>query len=112
MIVVADTSPIHYLVLIGHVEVLINSPEWLAVNTGEPAEDISLRALDRGDRHAIALAQRCNAERLIVDDGAARREALSRGIPLIGLLGVIAEASRRKLISLPVAIMALQGTSF
>jgi predicted nucleic acid-binding protein len=58
------------------------------------------------------LAQRLGAKRLIVDDGAARREAEKRGIPVIGLLGVLAEAVRRGLSSLPEALAALQATSF
>ncbi len=142
MIVVADTSPVNYLILIGHVGVLgqiygrVTIPEavldelssssapasvwewvqhppvWLEIDSSIPGEDASLDALDRGERHAIALAQRLGAKRLIVDDGAARREAEKRGIPVIGLLGVLAEAARRGLFSLPEALAALQATSF
>lgn len=142
MIVVADTSPVNYLILIGHVGVLgqiygrVTIPEavldelssssapasiwewaqhppvWLEIDSSIPGEDASLDALDRGERHAIALAQRLGAKRLIVDDGAARREAEKRGIPVIGLLGVLAEAARRGLLSLPEALAALQATSF
>jgi len=142
MIVVADTSPINYLVLIGQVDVLgkiyarvtipeavlnelsVSSapaavwawvqkpPEWLEIDLSVLGEDASLDALDRGERHAIALAERHGAKRLIVDDGAARREAERRGIPVIGLLGVLAEAARRGLLSLPEALAALQATSF
>jgi predicted nucleic acid-binding protein len=89
-----------------------NLPEWFEVNTDDPGEDVSLEALDRGERHAIALAQRFGAKRLIVDDGAARREAVRRGIPVIGLLGVVSEAARRKLLALPSTLAALQATSF
>jgi predicted nucleic acid-binding protein len=142
MIVVADTSPINYLVLIGHDDVLgqiygrvtipaavfdelsassapaaiwewvKDPPQWLEIDRNDPGEDATLDALDRGERHAIALAQRLSAARLIVDDGAARREAEKRGIPVIGLLGVLAEAARRGLLSLPDALRALQATSF
>jgi predicted nucleic acid-binding protein len=142
MIVVTDTSPINYLVLIGEVDVLeriygrvilpaavleelsspstpdkvgvwlANRPAWLEVSSFSPGEDSSLNHLDRGERNAIALAQHVGATRLIVDDDAARREAEKRGIPAIGVLGILVESARRGLLSLPVALASLRETSF
>jgi predicted nucleic acid-binding protein len=142
MIVVADTSPINYLVLIEQVDILariykrvvvpqavfdelnspdapasvrmwlVNRPAWLEIRSVEVATDPSLDYLGRGEREAIALAQSAKAERLIVDEGQARREATRRGIRIIGLLGVLLEASRRRLIHLPSAISRLRETSF
>lgn len=142
MIVVADTSPINYLVLIGHEDILahiyrrviipqavfdeLNSldapiavqkwlatrPTWLEVNHDSPFPDATLDYLGRGERDAIVLAQFLKADRLIVDEGAARREATKRVIPIIGILGLLLEASRRGLLDLAEAIQALQATSF
>jgi len=142
MIVVADTSPINYLLLIGCVDVLAliyqqvivpqavfeelnaaeapgevrawlaQKPSWFEVSSHELTSDSSLDYLGRGERDAIALAQFTNADRLIVDDGDARREAVLRGVPVIGLLGVLLEASRRGLLDLPETMKKLRRTSF
>ena len=86
MIVVADTSPLNYLVLIGHIEVLpyfyqrvlippfvweelqdANTPDmvrvwaarppaWLEQHSLRNPPDASLNFLDRGEREAITLA--------------------------------------------------------
>jgi predicted nucleic acid-binding protein len=82
MIVIADTSPINYLVLIGQIEVLPN------------------------------LAESVNADRLIIDDLEGRREASRRNLSVIGTLGVPAEASRRGLLDLAQALESLQATNF
>ncbi len=49
---------------------------------------------------------------MIVDDGDARREATRRGIPIIGLLGVLLEASRRGLLDLSETVEKLRHTTF
>ena len=41
--------------------------------------------LDRGEQDAILLAEAVKAERLIIDDLEGRREAVHRGLPVIGL---------------------------
>jgi predicted nucleic acid-binding protein len=142
MVVVADTSPINYLVLIGSVDILAliyqqvlvpqavfeelsaadapvevrawlaRKPLWLEVSSQEPTPDKSLDYLGRGERDAIALAQSAKADRLIVDDGDARREATRRGVPIIGLLGVLLEASRRGLLDLSETVEKLRHTTF
>jgi len=142
MIVVADTSPINYLVLIGQVDILgrlyhrvlipqtvfeeLNAsfappavskwlsarPPWFEVSKLEILPDPKLDYLGKGERDAIALAQLIKADRLIVDESAARREASQRGIPIIGLLGILLEASRSGFLDLPKTVKALEGTSF
>lgn len=87
MIVVADTTPVNYLILIGEIAVLprlygrvvippavqeeLNSsrapasvrawiaqpPAWLEVLTPAPISDTALTSLDAGEREAIALAE-------------------------------------------------------
>lgn len=142
MIAVSDTSPINYLVLIGYVDLLGNiyekvvlprgvlhelhasgtpaavrawlgsPPNWLEVSDHASARDISLELLDDGEREAIMLAQHLNADRLILDDAAARREAIRLGIPVVGLLGILAEASHEGWIELSEAINRLHATNF
>jgi hypothetical protein len=47
------------------------------------------------EQDAILLAESVKAERLIIDDLEGRREAVHRGLPVIGTLGLLAEAARR-----------------
>ena len=142
MIVVADISPINYLVLIDAIGVLpelyragvipqavfeelqavgtpekvrawiMNKPEWLSVKQTVAALDSALSQLDRGEKEAIALAEELNADALIIDDRAGREEAMKRGIFVIGTLGVLNSAAENDLLDLPVALIKLQQTSF
>jgi predicted nucleic acid-binding protein len=104
MIVVADTSPLNYLVLLEIVDVLESlydrllmprsvAGEWENANTPaavrawiaqppawceirpDPPSDPALRLLDPGERAAIALALSVHADRLLIDDLAGRTEA-------------------------------------
>ena len=111
MIIVADTSPINYLVLIKEIEVLprlygkivipeavreellrpeapeivrmwtAQAPAWIETRTPTSIADSSLARLDAGERDAIMLAAELNAEQLIVDDREGSRIAEERGIP-------------------------------
>jgi predicted nucleic acid-binding protein len=142
MIVVADTSPLNYLVLLGRIEILAKiygevvvpqtvidelqdsdapsavrawfstPPAWLQVCTLSFRQDPLMDRLDRGEQDAILLAESLKAERLIIDDLEGRREAARRRLPVIGTLGLLAEAARRNLLDLPQALAALQATNF
>jgi predicted nucleic acid-binding protein len=142
MIVVADTSPINYLILIGEIEILTKMygrvvipravreellrpsapemvrnwtsqpPTWLEVHAPANAPDASLAMLDPGERDAIVLARELGADQLIVDDRQGRHEAEKRGIPVIGTLGVIREAATLGLLNLRIAVKRLEATSF
>lgn len=142
MIVVADTSPINYLVLLGHIEILPKiygevlipqavldelqdsdaptevrawaamPPPWLRISSVAYQPDPLLDLLDRGERDAILLAESIKADRLVIDDLDGRREAANRKLPVIGTLGILAEAARRNLLDLPQALAALQTTNF
>jgi predicted nucleic acid-binding protein len=68
--------------------------------------------LDRGEQDAILLAEAIKAERLIIDELEGRREAVHRGLPVIGTLGLLAEAARRNLVDLPKVLADLQRTNF
>lgn len=145
MLIVADTSPLNYLVWIGladvlptlygrvvvppevHAELLARDappvvrawandlPTWMEIRGAEahPALlDAALVALDSGERAAILLAMELKPAVLLIDERAGSAIARRSGLPVTGTLGVLDEAARRKLISLPDAITRLKATSF
>jgi predicted nucleic acid-binding protein len=89
-------------------------PSWVDVKILEPAvrEDTRWVTLHFGERAAIALALLLHPSALLIDDRAGSAMARSLGLPDTGTLGVLDEAARRKLISLPDAIDRLKRTSF
>src|SRR5271157_622670 len=139
MIVVSDTSPLNYLVLIEEVEVLpaifgrvvvppavidelqapgapdavkawiAVPPSWLEVRS--PESSGARLALGRGEREAICLASELSAVCLL-DDRKARREAERMGVRVTGLLGILAEARDRGLIDAQDVVRRLSQTSF
>ena len=140
MVVVADTSPINYLVLIGQIDLLprlytrilipaavltelnhrlapkpvqdwaSNAPQWLEVLT--PNTNLTLGQLDLGESEAIALAVEMHAEVLLIDDLAGRQEAVRRGLRVAGTLSVLDEADKAGLVNFEEAIAQLRETSF
>ena len=142
MIVIADTTPLNYLVLIDRVGILpelygrvlipvavweefqrpetpeavrawlAKRPAWLEIRRVERSPEPALRHLGAGEREAIALAEEVRADRLILDDQAARRVATRRKLTVIGTLGVLVEAAERGLVDLPDTIARLQQTTF
>ena len=141
MIVIADASPINYLALIGHIQILpeqfgkevipqavqeelesqgapeevrkllADKPDWLLVQRVDTI-DASLARLDAGEREAIALAQELNADLVILDDRKGRQTAMEIGLSVIGTLGLIEQAAMLGLIDLPTAIARLKQTTF
>ena len=141
MIVVSDTSPINYLLLIDQIELLprlfgqlvipeavrdemlvpdapsalrawiADPPTWLTVQS-VPTIDETLSSLDPGEQAAITLAQNISADLLVIDERLGRRTAIERGIPIIGTLGILDEAANQGLIDLSDAITRLQTTNF
>ena len=87
-------------------------PSWLKVIPIDLRSDPALDFLDEGEREAIALAEQVQADRILLDEAAARREATRRNLVIIGTLGVLREAARRNLIDLPKTIDRLQTTTF
>lgn len=125
MIVVADTSPLHYLALIRAINVLqplydrvlipqtvaaeLHQPKtpaavraWIAQPPAwceicpDPPLDRGLRSLDAGERAAIALAIVVNADALLIDELQGRGAALKRHLHVTGTLGVLRGCSSRR----------------
>lgn len=142
MIVIADSGPVRYLVLIeevGLLNVLYGGivippgvvseltqpdtpqpvrawmeqlPEWIAVRSPGLPLPIFPSSLGLGEREAIALAEELHADALLVDDEAARIEASRRNIPIQGTLGILDLAAEHGFIDLSDAIRRLQSTNF
>jgi predicted nucleic acid-binding protein len=141
MIVVADTSPINYLLLINQIDLMpllfqkiiipapvyhemldpnapprlrqwiTNPPSWLTVQA-VPVTDATLNSLDPGEQAAITLAQTLPADLLLIDERLGRRVAESRGIAIIGTLGILDAAATQGRIDLAETLAQLQQTNF
>jgi Predicted nucleic acid-binding protein, contains PIN domain len=85
-------------------------PQWASVrhpNQAEPTAHLGL-----GECEAIALARELKATQLLVDDRAARRIAVQRGLAITGTVGILEQAAERGLISLPTALQKILRTNF
>ncbi len=142
MIVIADTTPVNYLVLIQQADLrprlfgqvlippavfdelkdpetpapvrtwLAKAPSWLQVQPLHSQPDPELDYLDEGEREAITLAEELKADQLLVDEIDARKEAARRKLPFIGTLGILRRAAQLDLIDLPSTLARLQQTTF
>jgi predicted nucleic acid-binding protein len=88
-------------------------PPWLRVERVDPAllADTALD-IDPGEREAIALARQLQAELLVIDDQAGRREARRWHLTVTGTLGVLRTAASRGLVRFRDALERLQQTNF
>jgi len=68
--------------------------------------------LGEGEREAIRLAVEISADALLVDDRDARHEAERLGVPVLGTLRVLADASEHGFADLAVAFARLRQTNF
>ena len=78
---------------------LVRELSWLdvvAVNNRLAVKELQqIGNLDLGESEAIALAEEMNADRLLIDEKAARRVAMARNLPLIGTMGVLLLGKRQ-----------------
>ena len=141
-VVVADTSPLNYLVLIELIDVLPRlyrriviplevfseltdpvtprpvwewartPPDWLEVRSVPGSDDPALSHLDPGERSAIVLAHSEGEALLLIDETAGRLEASRRGIANTGTLGVLRAAALADLVDLQSALARLRSTNF
>ncbi len=142
MIVIADTTPLHYLILIGEAEILKKlfgrvivpqavvdelhrdgtpqpvrdwidaPPSWLEVKQPSLGLADVAKSLGKGERAAIALAVELVADALLLDDKRAKNEARRRNIPVITILNVLETAAAQGWLDLPDAITRLRQTNF
>ena len=140
MIIVADTSPLNYLVLIREIELLPSlfgqviipqavwaelhapgtpdvvrewadsAPSWLEIRSASFI-DPGIK-LGLGEAEAICLAAELHADQLLVDDRKARKIAIALGLAVAGTLNFLEAAARRDMVDLPNAIRKLQLTNF
>jgi predicted nucleic acid-binding protein len=140
MVIVADTSPINYLVLIEHIGILPRlytrilippavfdelkhpaapsavrawterHPIWLEILS--PKDIVALPQLDLGESQAIALASELGGNVLLIDELAGRQEAMRRGLKVAGTLSVLDDADQAGLVNFDEAIAGLRKTSF
>ena len=140
--VVADTGPLHYLILTNAVDVLpklfarVLVPDAVVVELSHPATPLAVRmwlqaapprldcrpnastpagdSLRRGagEREAIGLAESVGAQMVLIDDRAGVASARSRGLETIGTLGVMVRAAQLNLLDLRQALAGLRATNF
>lgn len=124
-LVVADTSPLRYLVQIGQIELLprlfekifipsvvseelrhpsapdavrdwiISTPAWLEMSVVSASDDPSLRVLDEGEKSAITLGLLLPADLILIDDRRGAAVARDKGFEVTGTLGILDLAARR-----------------
>ena len=141
-LVVADTSPLFYLLSIGQIDLLPGlfgkifvpdtvyrelthssapaqlrnwadqRPQWLEVNTVTPQYDQAVSSLGVGERAAIALAVSLNADLILIDERKGTKAALTRGLDVTGTLGILRAAAQRNLVDLADCFERLKQTNF
>jgi predicted nucleic acid-binding protein len=140
--IVADTTPLNYLVLIQGIEILPNlyrkvlippvvkaelayaktpdavrewisqPPSWLEVVSLKQPVDSALSHLDAGESEAISLASEVHACLLLMDERDGVSIARQRGLMVIGTLAALDLAALRGLVDLKTMFDRLRGTSF
>jgi predicted nucleic acid-binding protein len=141
MIVIADTSPLNYLIQIEcesllqqlYNRVVIpeavllelrhpsaprivrvwaeNLPTWTEIKRASASDDPYLHGLGNGEREAILLAEELSADLLLMDERKGRAEAARRNIITTGILGVLARAAHRGLVNASDAYRRLMLTT-
>lgn len=141
MIVVSDTSPLNYLIVIDAIELLPrlfadihaptrviqelqrsrapllvrqwahSPPEWLQLSMPTTKIATSVR-LDPGEIEAIALAKELRAQTILIDERKGRRVAREHGLRAVGTVAVLELAAERKMLDLKSSLEALQRSTF
>ncbi len=141
-VVVADTSPLVYLILIEQVDILLQLfeiviipdavhaellhrlapdrvrmwaealPLWAEVRPSPQIADDVLRSLGAGERAAIALALSIHAELVLIDERRGTQIAIDNGLDVSGTLGVLQRAARKGFLNLAEAFERLKKTNF
>lgn len=142
MIVVADTSPLNYLIRLGRSDILQEiygrvlvphavliemqhaeapsevrawasaPPVWLEERQVQQIDESLDTELGTGECEAISLALEVEADILLIDERAGRQEAQARHIEVAGTLAVLLQASMRGHFDFPEAIKQLRLYGF
>ena len=142
MIVVADTTPLNYLILIDEVDLLpvlfgkvllplaafnellhpktpskahqwmANHPEWLEVRTATHITIPELLSLDSGEREAIQLALDLGIGTVLMDEAEGRRVAQALHLDVRGTLGILERGAKLGKVDLHRALRDLEQTNF
>jgi predicted nucleic acid-binding protein len=140
MIVVSDTSPINYLVMLGYIEVLPQifgtviiptevhreltapdtpievlewldtEPDWLQIQSSTML--LIDPTLHPGECSALGLAMEIQPNYVLIDDLLAREVAEIQGLRVTGTVGILERAHQADLLDLHTALDALQATNF
>jgi predicted nucleic acid-binding protein len=141
MIVVSDTSPLNYLVLIHEIELLpklfeqvyvppsviaelarLKTPDEVRVWAQSPPAWLSIAAprvrlpsttaLGDGEADALSLAKELGIRDILIDERRGRKVAEREGLIALPTLAVLERAAAENLLELSVAIDKLQRTNF
>lgn len=142
LLVIADTSPVRYLVQIGQIDLLPRlfgrimlpaivaaelrhpsapaavqtwikqPPAWTEILPAPEIDDPELRALDPGERSAIALGLSLNADLILIDERRGARAAVHKGFEVTGTLGILDVAAEKGFVNLKEALDSLTRTNF
>ncbi|MEO8735174.1 MAG: hypothetical protein ABI380_01395 [Edaphobacter sp.] len=142
MIIVADTSPLNYLIRLGQPDLLreiygrvlvphavlmemqhseappevrdwaTRPPEWLEERQVQHIDTSLAAELGAGEREAISLALELHADLLLIDELAGRQEAEARHIQVAGTLAILLQASLEGRLNFPDAIKQLRDYGF
>jgi predicted nucleic acid-binding protein len=141
-LVIADTGPINYLLLIGHIDILpalfegvtlptavkeelshpgapalvrdwiFAPPPWVEIHEIADTVDDALRHLDRGEEAAILLALELHADLLLIDDREGVAAAEGKGLKVAGTLAILLMAAQHEILDLADAFDRLKRTNF
>lgn len=139
MIVVSDTTPLRYLAVLGHLDLLprlfgevhcpdavirecchprapiilrdwaSHPPIWLRIAADVETEPSLIEDLDAGEAAAITLAQHLGAEAVLIDERDGRRCALERGFVTAGTLNILAQAAAKGWVSYEAVVSRLRA---
>ena len=142
MVVVADTSPINYLLLIDEIQLLpslygtiivpravatelrdsdapeiikrwiASPPVWFHEHILSGPPRSGIPELDKGETEALELALTLKSELLLIDESKGRTAAIALNLQVRGTVGILIEAAVAGLVDLEESLDKLEATNF
>jgi len=109
-LVVADTSPLVYLILIESIEILPQLFESVIIPDAVRAE--LCHRLAPEPVRIWAEAPRPDADLVLIDERKGTQIAIENGLPVSGTLGILQRAARKRVLNLADAFDRLKKTNF